>query len=61
MYPFGRPVASRHNFPKVDVYAPDGSPLYSVSAQLPNTRLQIFRTRLRRCLAKKSRFQNNGA
>ena len=28
-----------YNFDKIDVYAPDGSPLYSVSAQVPNTKI----------------------
>src|SRR5437870_12828779 len=27
-----------YNFEKIDVYAPDGSPLYSVSAQVPNAK-----------------------
>ena len=27
-----------YNFDKIDVYAPDGSPLYSVSAQVPNAK-----------------------
>src|ERR1700681_2403578 len=28
-----------YNFDKIDVYAPDGSPLYSVSAQVPNAKI----------------------
>ena len=28
-----------YNFEKIDVYAPDGSPLYSVSAEVPNAKI----------------------
>src|SRR5690348_5637482 len=36
---FDRGYLFVYNFDKIDVYAPDGAPLYSVSAQVPNAKV----------------------